>query len=101
MTSVKDLRSEAKKRKLRGYSLLNKKQLIAALKGEPIYKKNQVLVETQTEFSICNTCGLERYVDHLKFKAAAKEGQIVYDDDMTIDIKTGEIVDFDVDCSKY
>ena len=97
MTSVKDLRSEAKKRKLRRYSLLNKKQLIAALKGEPIYKKNQVSVETQ-EFPIYNTCGLEQYVDHLTFKAAAKKRQIAHDGDMTIDLKTGEVIEYDVDC---
>ena len=54
MSTVKELRKEAKERGLKGYSTLSKDQLIQLLSGEMIekkFKKNQRCQESQTAFN--------------------------------------------------
>ena len=104
MTQLKELRQQAKAQGIKGYSVMNKDDLILALQGKPIPKKlrkNQVSVGTQTDFEVCDKCSLKRFVTHLKFKADAEMRKIVYQDDLEIDDKTGEICGYEVDYGRY
>jgi len=76
MTQLQELKKMAKERGLKGYSTLNRDDLCLLLAGKPVPKKlrkNQVSVETQTDFPICDDCGLQQYAMHLCFKAAAAQ----------------------------
>ena len=112
MAQLKELRQQAKAQGIKGYSVMNKDDLILALQGKPIPKKlrkNQVNVGTQTDFEVCDKCSLKRFVTHLKFKADrlrlsrehTEMGKIVYQDDLEIDDKTGEICGYEIDYSRY
>ena len=107
MTQLKELRQQAKAQGIKRYSMMNKDDLILALQGKPIPKKlrkNQVNIGTQTDFEMCDKCSLKRFVAHLKFKAGyehAEMGKIVYEDDLEIDEKTGEVCGYEVDYSRY
>ena len=102
MTQLKELRATSEAQGIKGYSVMNKDDLILALQGKPVPKKlrkNQVSVGTQTDFEVCDKCSLKRFVTHLKFKADrlrlsyehAEMRKIVYQDDLEIDDKTGEV----------
>ena len=82
---------------------MGKKDLELYLAGKPVPKKlksNQKCVETQTDFPVCNNCGLEAYMMHLSFKAEAEERKrIIHDDDLEI-AETGEVVGVEIDYSK-
>ena len=83
--------------------MMNKDDLILALQGKPVPKKlrkNQVSVGTQTDFPICNECGLRRFVTHLCFKADAQR-KLAYVDGMEIDVETGEVLGCEVDYLRY
>ena len=93
MTQLKELRKQAKEKGFRGYSSLCKTDLELLLQGKRVPKRlrrNQVSVGCQTDFPICNECGLQRYVTHLCFKAEARK--IAYDGDMEVDVETGEVL---------
>ena len=59
-------------------------------------KKNQVCVSTQTDFPVCNDCGLKALMTHLSFKADAEQRKLAYDGDLEFDAETGELVDCEV-----
>jgi len=98
MTQLQELRKQAKERGLRGYSTMRKDDLCLLLAGKPVAKrlrKNQVSVKTQTDFRVCNDCGLRQYIDdHLMYKV---ERKIIYDGDLEFDANTGELVGCAVD----
>ena len=103
MTLLIELRKQAKERGMKGYSTMNKDDLILALQGKRVPKKlrkNQVSVGTQTDFPICNECGLRRLVTHLCFKGDAYR-KIAHVDDVKIDVGTGEVIGHEVDYSRY
>ena len=82
---------------------MGKFDLQLLLSGKRVPKKlrrNQVSIGTQTDFPVCKDCGLEAYIMHLSFKAAADQRKIAYDDILEIDVETGEIVGCDVDYSR-
>ena len=102
MTQLQDLKQKAKERGFRGYSTMNCGELLLLLAGKKVpkrLKKNQVSVGTQTDFRPCNDCGLEAYMTHLSFKAAAQER--VHDGDLEVDVMTGEVVGCEVDYFRY
>ena len=108
MTQLKELRQQAKAQGIKGYSVMNKDDLILALQGKPVPKKlrkNQVSVGTQTDFEMCDKCSLKKFVTHLKFKADrlkhAEMRKIVYENDLEIDEKTGEVCGYEVDNVRY
>ena len=113
MTQLKELRQQAKTQGIKGYSVMNKDDLILALQGKPVPKKlrkNQVSVGTQTDFEVCDKCGLKGFVTHLKFKADrlrrlgyehAEMRKIVCEDDLEIDEKTGEVCGYEVDYVRF
>ena len=110
MTQLKELRQQAKTQGIKGYSVMNKDDLILALQGKPVPKKlrkNQVSVGTQTDFEVCDKCSLKRFVTHLKFKADRLRGyehavgKIVCEDDLEIDEKTGEVCGYEVDYTRF
>uniref|UniRef100_A0A7M5XGG5 Rho termination factor-like N-terminal domain-containing protein n=1 Tax=Clytia hemisphaerica TaxID=252671 RepID=A0A7M5XGG5_9CNID len=112
MTQLKELRQQAKAQGMKGYSVMKKDDLILALQGKPVPKKlrkNQISVGTQTDFEVCDKCSLQRFVTHLKFEADrlrlgyehAEMGKIVYEDDLEIDEKTGEVCGYEVDYVRY
>ena len=88
MTQLKELRKQAKDRGLRCYSTMRKGDLELLLQGKPVarrLRKNQVCVETQTEFLLCKDCELKRVFTRLHFQADAIERRkIVEIDDMWI-----------------
>lgn len=97
---MEELRKQARDKGLKGYSKMCKADLQLLLAGKRVPKKlrkNQVCVGTQTDFRVCNDCGLEAYMTHLSFKAEAEKRRIAYDGDLEIDIDTGEIVGCAVD----
>ena len=101
MTQLKELQKQAKEQGIKGYSTMNKGDLELALQGRRVpkrLKRNQVSVETQTDFPICKECALQRYVTHLKF---VNERKIAYDGDLKFDAETGEILTYEVDYSRY
>ena len=103
MTQLKELRKQAKERGIKGYSTLNKGDLELTLQGKSVPKrlrKNQVSVGTQTDFPVCNDCGLEAYMTHLSFKADAKQRKVVYDGDLEFDAETGEVLGCEVDTTR-
>lgn len=76
--------------------------LLLAWKSVPKkLRKNQVSVGTQTDFPVCNDCGLKQFITHLSFKADAQQRKIIHDGDLEIDAETGEVVDCEVDYSRY
>ena len=123
MPQLKELQRKAKELGIKRYSSLNKDELILALQGEPVLRKNQRSVGTQTDFPICNECGLQRFVTHLCFKADAEQrknqvsvgtqtdfpiynecfkaeqrkNKVINDGDMIVDAETGEVLEYDVD----
>ena len=113
MTQLKELRQQAKTQGIKGYSVMNKDDLILALQGKPVPKKlrkNQVSVGTQTDFEVCDKCKKQRFVTHLKFKADrlrrlgyehAEMRKIVCEDDLEIDEKTGEVCGYEVDYVRF
>ena len=53
MTQLKELRQQVKAQGIKGYSVMNRDDLILALQGKPVPKKlrkNQVSIGTQTDF---------------------------------------------------
>ena len=98
MTQLQDLRKQAKERGLKGYYTLSKFDLLA---GKPVtkkMKKKQVSVGTQTDFRLCNACGLEAIMMHLCFKAdVGREISYDYGDDLETDAASGEVVGYGVD----
>jgi len=102
MTQLQDLRKQAKEKGLKGYSTMGVADLKLLLAGKPVPKelrKNQVCVGKQTDFPICNECGLQQLVTHLCFKADAKR-KIIYDGDLKLDAGTGEVLEYEVDYSR-
>ena len=56
MTQLQELRKQAKEKGLKGYSTMNINDLQLLLDGKRVPKKlrkNQVSVETQTDFKVC------------------------------------------------
>lgn len=109
MSDVKELRRQAKEKGLKGYSKMGKFDLQLLLAGKRVPKKlrrSQVSVGTQTDFPVCNDCGLKAYVTHLSFKADAQRRKsltaptMAYVDDLEIDVDTGEVVGSAVDYSR-
>ena len=106
---MKELRSEAKERGLKGYSTLSKDQLIQLLNGEMIgkkIKKNQKSKETQTEFKQCEECALSTMLYQLtleteknKIKAERRRRIVEEDNGVIIDIDTGEVLGMIVETS--
>ena len=97
MTQLKELRIQAKEQGIKEYSTMNKSDLVLTLQGKRVPKrlrKNQVSVLTQTDFPICNMCGLQALTLHLCFKADAERRKIAYDCDMMVDIDTGEVLGY-------
>jgi len=95
MTQLQELRKEAKEKGLKGYSTMRASDLQLLLAGKRVPKKlqkNQVSVETQTGFPLCNECGLKALTTHLRFRAAAKARKTVYDGDLEFDEETGELL---------
>ena len=104
MTQLKELRQQGKAQGIKGYSVMNKDNLILALQGKPVSKKlrkNQVSVGTQTYFEMCESCSLKKFVMYLKFKADVEMRKTLYDDDMEIDIDNGKICGYEIDYSRY
>ena len=100
MSTVKELRKEAKERGLKGYSTLSKDQLIQLLNGEMIekkIKKNQKSKETQTEFKQCEECSLDQELYRLTLKTERR--RIVEEDGVRIDVDTGEVLGMSVETS--
>ena len=98
MTQLQDLKKLCKDRGLKGYSTLCKNDLIMLLGGKRVpkrLKRNQVSVETQTDFPPCNECGLKALMTHLIFKANS-QCKIIYDGELEIDAETGEVVSWGV-----
>ena len=99
MSTVKDLRMKSKEQGLCGYSTMNRRQLEQLLKGEKVvkYRKNQSHAETQTEdlpkchdceeMFACHTCSMKYMVDQV-----LKKRNIVIEDDIKIDMDTGEVL---------
>ena len=78
---------------------MNKDDLILALQGKRVAKrlrKNQVSVGTQTDFPICNECGLKALTTHLCFKADREKRKIAHVDGIEIDVETGEVLGYEV-----
>ena len=101
MSTVKELRKEAKERGLKGYSTLSKDQLIQLLSGEMIekkFKKNQRCQESQTEFKQCEECSLDQELYRLTLKAE-RIRRIVEEDGVRIDAHTGEVLGMTVETS--
>jgi len=104
MTQLKELRQQAKAQGIKRYSVMNKDDLILALQGKPVPKKlrkNQVSVGTQTDFEMCDECSLKRLVTHLSLRANVEKRKIAYQDDLEIDVKTGEVCGYEIDYSRY
>jgi len=104
MTQLKELREIAKERGLKGYSALRKDDLYLLIAGKPVPKKrrkNQVSVGTQTDFEMCDGCSLKKLVTHLSLKANVEKRKIAYQDDLEIDVKTGEVCGYEIDYSRY
>ena len=100
MTKLQDLRKEAKERGLKGYSTMGVADLQLLLAGKQVPKKlrkNQVCVGTQTDFPPCHDCGIKAIATQLSFKADTEERKIIYDGDLRIDAKTGEVLEYEVD----
>ena len=110
---MNELRKKAKERGLKGWSGMNKPQLQRFV--EAGLRPNQVSVGTQPKGS-CNDCGLQSYIQHLTFRAAAvgihkqiiseqevikaeekaiRKKIIVHDDGKLIDSVTGEVLDYE------
>ena len=103
---LKELKEQAKEKGLKGYHRMGKRDLQLLLAGKHVPKKlkrNQKCVDTQTDFPVCNECGLKAYVTHLSFKADADERKrkLVYDGDLVFDGETGELVECEVDYNRY
>ena len=101
MSTVKELRKEAKERGLKGYSTLSKDQLIQLLSGEMIekkFKKNQRCQESQTEFKQCEECSLDQELYRLTLKTERRR-RIVEEDGVRIDVDTGEVLGMTVETS--
>ena len=82
----------AKEQGLKGYSGLKKFDLQCLLK-----KKNQVSIETQTDFEKC----LECYTSILRYRAKLQlKRRVAYDGDLEIDVDSGEVIGCSVDYSK-
>ena len=99
MSTVKELRKEAKERGLKGYSTLSKDQLIQLLNGEMIekkFKKNQRCQESQTAFKQCEECSLDQELYRLTLKTGRR---IVEEDGVRIDVETGEVLGVTVETS--
>ena len=99
MTQLQELKKQAKSLGLKGYSTLNMSELQLLIAGKPVPKKlrkNQVSVETQTDFPPCNECGLLALTTHLCFKAAA-ERRVIYDGDEEINAETGEVLGYAIE----
>ena len=90
METLKTLRSKAKEQGLHGYSTMNKEQLQQLLRGEKVvkYSKKQCHAATQTEFKQCQDCALTSYFDEL----CKKQRNIVCDNEMEIDVDSGEVL---------
>ena len=112
MTQLKELRKQAKERGIKGYSTMNKEDLFLVLQGKrppKRLKKNQASIGTQTDFPVCNECGLKAIVTHLSLKADAKDRlaaqheqrRIVVDGDMEFDLETGEVLSSEVEYLKF
>ena len=58
MTTLKELKTEAKMSGLKGYSTMSRDQVQQLLRGEKMikYRKNQ----KQTEFPLCQTCAITK-----------------------------------------
>ena len=98
--TYKELKEKAKMQGIKGYSTMNKGDFMLALHGVRVPKKlrkNQVSVGTQTNFLICNECGLKDLVT----KLYANQRKIAHIDDMEIDVETGEVLGYEVDYSRY
>ena len=101
MSTVKELRKEAKERGLKGYSTLSKDQLIQLLSGEMVekkFKKNQRCQESQTEFKQCEECSLDQELYRLTLKTGRRR-RIVEEDGVRIDVDTGEVLGMTVETS--
>ena len=117
MTQLQELRKQAKERGIKGYSVMNKEDLSLALQGKRVpkrLKKNQTSIGTQSDFSVCNECGLKALVTHLSFKADAKDRlpvgrakgvaaqrdpvghqqRRIVDGDIEVDAETGEVLGY-------
>ena len=101
MSTVKELRKEAKERGLKGYSTLSKDQLIQLLSGEMVekkFKKNQRCEESQTEFKQCEECSLDQELYRLTLQTGRRR-RIVEEDGVRIDVDTGEVLGMTVETS--
>ena len=109
MTQLQELRKQAKERGIKGYSVMNKEDLSLALQGKRVpkrLKKNQTSIGTQSDFPICNECGLKALVTHLSFKADAKDRlaaqrdpvghqqRRIVDEDIEVDAETGDVLGY-------
>ena len=109
MTQLKELRKQAKERGIKGYSTMNKEDLFLVLQGKrppKRLKKNQASIGTQTDFPVCNECGLKAIVTHLSFKMDAKDRlaaqqRCIVDGDMEFDLETGEVLSCEVEYLKF
>ena len=90
------MRKQAKERGIKGYSVMKKEDLSLALQGKRVpkrLKKNQTSIGSQSDFPVCNECGLKALVTHLCFKADAEERRrIIVDEDIEFDVDTGEVL---------
>ena len=67
MTQLQELKKRAKEKGLKGYSSLNMYQLQLLLAGKSVPKKlrkNQISVETQTDFKSSDECSLKKLATH-------------------------------------
>ena len=116
MTQLQELRKQAKELGIKGYSGMNKEDLSLALQGKRVPKRLQTSIGTQSDFPVCNECGLKALVTHLSFKADAKDRppvgrakgvaaqhdpvghkvqqRCIVDGDIEVDVETGEVLGY-------